>query len=400
MSAEIKKSSKTDLYEYHDYYAIDELLSEDHLLARDAVREWVKQEVSPIIEDYANRAACPVHLFKGLAEVGAFGPSLPAEYGGGGMDEIAYGIIMQELERGDSGIRSMASVQGSLVMYPIFKYGNEEQRRKYLPKLGSGEFIGCFGLTEPDYGSNPSGMITNIKDDGDAYILNGAKMWITNSPVADIAVVWAKDEAGIIRGMIVEKDMKGFTAPEIHGKWSLRASVTGELVFEDVRVPKSNILPNIQGLKGPLGCLSKARYGIAWGAVGAALDCYDSALRYSKEREQFGKKLGQFQLTQKKLAEMITEITKAQLLSWRLGTLANQGKATPAQISMAKRNNVAMALEVAREARQMHGGMGITGEYPSMRHMMNLESVVTYEGTHDIHLLITGMDVTGYNAFN
>ena len=399
MSNGIKKSSKTDHFEYHDYYNIDDLLSEDHLLAREAVREWVKQEVSPIIEDYANRAACPVHLFKGLAEVGAFGPSLPVEYGGGGMDEIAYGIIMQELERGDSGIRSMASVQGSLVMYPIYKYGNEEQRRKYLPKLGSGEFIGCFGLTEPDHGSNPAGMITNIKDDGDVYILNGAKMWITNSPVADIAVVWAKDEAGIIRGLIVEKDMKGFSAPEIHGKWSLRASVTGELVFEDVRIPKANLLPNVQGLKGPLGCLSKARYGIAWGAVGAALDCYDSALRYSKEREQFGKKLGEFQLTQKKLAEMITEITKAQLLCWRLGMLANQGKATPAQISMAKRNNVAMALDVARESRQMHGGMGITGEYPIMRHMANLESVVTYEGTHDIHLLITGMDVTGFNAF-
>ena len=399
MSHNIIKSSKTDLYEHHDYYGIDELLSEDHLLAREAVRDWVKQEVSPIIEDYANRAACPTHLFKGLADVGAFGPSIPAEYGGGGMDEIAYGIIMQELERGDSGIRSMASVQGSLVMYPIYKYGNEEQRKKYLPKLGSGEFIGCFGLTEPDHGSNPGGMITNIKDDGDAYILNGAKMWITNSPVADIAVVWAKDEEGKIRGLIVEKDMKGFSAPEIHGKWSLRASVTGELVFEDVRVPKANLLPNVSGLKGPLGCLSKARYGIAWGAVGAALDCYDSALRYSKEREQFGKKLGQFQLTQKKLAEMITEITKAQLLSWRLGTLANQGKATPAQISMAKRNNVDMALHIAREARQIHGGMGITGEYPIMRHMMNLESVITYEGTHDIHLLITGMDVTGFNAF-
>lgn len=395
----MNKSTKTDQYEHHDYYGIDELLSEDHLLARDAVRDWVKQEVSPIIEDYANRAACPTHLFKGLAEVGAFGPSIPAEYGGGGMDEIAYGIIMQELERGDSGIRSMASVQGSLVMYPIYKYGNEDQRKKYLPKLGSGEFIGCFGLTEPNHGSNPGGMITNIKDDGDAYILNGAKMWITNSPVADIAVVWAKDEEGKIRGLIVEKDMIGFSAPEIHGKWSLRASVTGELVFEDVRVPKANLLPNVSGLKGPLGCLSKARYGIAWGAVGAALDCYDSALRYSKEREQFGKKLGQFQLTQKKLAEMITEITKAQLLSWRLGTLANQGKATPAQISMAKRNNVDMALHVAREARQIHGGMGITGEYPIMRHMMNLESVITYEGTHDIHLLITGMDVTGFNAF-
>jgi len=399
MNSNQKASAKTDLYEHHDYYGIDELLQEDHLLARDAVRDWVKQEVSPIIEDYANRAACPTHLFKGLAEIGAFGPSLPQEYGGGGMDEIAYGIIMQELERGDSGIRSMASVQGSLVMYPIYKYGNEEQKRKYLPKLGSGEFIGCFGLTEPDHGSNPGGMVTNIKDDGDAYILNGAKMWITNSPVADIAVVWAKDEEGVIRGLIVATDMKGFSAPEIHGKWSLRASVTGELVFEDVRVPKSNLLPNVAGLKGPLGCLSKARYGIAWGAVGAALDCYDSALRYSKEREQFGKKLGQFQLTQKKLAEMITEITKAQLLCWRLGTLANVGKASPAQISMAKRNNVHMALEVAREARQMHGGMGITGEYPIMRHMMNLESVVTYEGTHDIHLLITGMDVTGMNAF-
>ena len=397
---DIKKSSKTDVYEHHDYYVIDELLSEDHLLARQAVREWIKQEVSPIIEEYAQRAECPTHLFKGLAEIGAFGPSIPAEYGGGGMDEIAYGIIMQELERCDSGIRSMASVQGSLVMYPIYKYGNEEQKRKYLPKLGSGEFIGCFGLTEPDHGSNPGGMVTNIKDDGDAYILNGAKMWITNSPVADIAVVWAKDENGKIKGLIVEKGMKGFTAPEIHGKWSLRASVTGELVFEDVRVPKANLLPNVEGLKGPLGCLSKARYGIAWGAIGAALDCYDSALRYSKERQQFGKALGQFQLTQKKLAEMITEITKAQLLAWRLGTLANKGQATPAQISMAKRNNVNMALEIAREARQIHGGMGITGEYSIMRHMMNLESVITYEGTHDIHLLITGMDITGFNAFS
>jgi len=398
--AEIHKSSKTDNFESHDYYCIDELLSEDHLLARQAVREWVKQEVSPIIEEYAQRSECPTHLFKGLAEIGAFGPSLPVEYGGGGMDEIAYGLIMQELERGDSGIRSMASVQGSLVMYPIYKYGSEEQRKKYLPKLGNGDFIGCFGLTEPDHGSNPNGMITNIKDDGDAYILNGAKMWITNSPVADIAVVWAKDENGKIKGLIVEKGMKGFSAPEIHGKWSLRASVTGELVFEDVRVPKANLLPNIEGLKGPLGCLSKARYGIAWGAIGAALDCYDSALRYSKERQQFGKPIGGFQLTQKKLAEMITEITKAQLLAWRLGTLANAGKATPAQISMAKRNNVQMAIEIAREARQIHGGMGITGEYSLMRHSMNLESVITYEGTHDIHLLITGMDVTGFNAFS
>ncbi|MFK8102299.1 MAG: acyl-CoA dehydrogenase family protein [Saprospiraceae bacterium] len=392
-------NNKEDRFQGHDYYNIDELLNDDHLLARDAVRSWVKQEVSPIIEDYSNRAVCPTHLFKGLADIGAFGPSLPAEYGCGGMDEIAYGIIMQELERGDSGIRSMASVQGSLVMYPIYKFGSEEQRRKYLPKLASGEFIGCFGLTEPDHGSDPGGMITNIKDDGDSYILNGAKMWITNSPLADIAVVWAKDEEGKIRGVIVEKGMEGFTAPEIHGKWSLRASITGELVFEDVRVPKANVLPNVKGLKGPLSCLSKARYGIAWGAIGAAMDCYDSALRYSQERIQFGKPIGQFQLTQKKLAEMITEITKAQLLAWRLGTLANDGKATPAQISMAKRNNVHMALEIAREARQIHGGMGITNEYPVMRHMMNLETVLTYEGTHDIHLLITGMDVTGLNAF-
>lgn len=392
-------SQKTDRYQFHDYYNVDDLLEEDHILARDAVREWVKQEVSPIIEDYSERGKCPTHLFKGLAEIGAFGPSLPAKYGCGGMDEIAYGIIMQELERGDSGIRSMASVQGSLVMYPIYRFGSEEQKKHYLPKLASGEYIGCFGLTEPDHGSNPSGMVTNIKKDGNDYILNGAKMWITNAPLADIAVVWAKDEEGVIRGMIVEKGMKGFTAPEIKGKWSLRASITGELVFEDVRIPAKNLLPEVKGLKGPLACLSKARYGIAWGAIGAALDCYDSALRYSLEREQFGRPIGGFQLTQKKLAEMITEITKAQLLAWRLGTLANKGKATPAQISMAKRNNVHMALEVAREARQIHGGMGITGEYPCMRHMMNLETVLTYEGTHDIHLLITGMDVTGLNAF-
>jgi len=392
-------SAKVDKYNHHDYYVIDELLTEDHLLARDAVRSWVKKEVTPIIEAYSEKAECPKHLFKGLAEIGAYGPSLPEEYGGGGMDEISYGVIMQELERGDSGIRSMASVQGSLVMYPIYRFASEDQKRKYLPKLGSGEYIGCFGLTEPDHGSNPSGMVTNIKDDGDAYILNGAKMWITNSPVADLAVVWAKDEEGAIRGMVVESSWEGFSAPEIHGKLSLRASITGELVFDNVRVPKENVFPEIKGLKGPLSCLSKARYGIAWGAIGAALDCYDSALRYSQERVQFDKPIGQFQLTQKKLAEMITEITKAQLLAWRLGSLANEGKASPAQISMAKRNNVAMALDIAREARQIHGGMGITNEYPCMRHMMNLETVLTYEGTHDIHLLITGYDVTGLNAF-
>jgi glutaryl-CoA dehydrogenase len=334
-----------------------------------------------------------------LGEIGAFGPYIPVEYGGGGMDQITYGLIMQEIERGDSGIRSTASVQSSLVMYPIYKFGSEEQRMKYLPKLATGEMMGCFGLTEPDSGSDPSSMITNIKDMGDHYLLNGAKMWISNSPFADIAVVWAKNDEGKIRGIIVERGMEGFTTPETHDKWSLRASATGELVFDNVKVPKENLLPNIEGLKGPLSCLNSARYGIAWGVIGAAMDCYDSALRYSKERVQFGKPIAGFQLQQKKLAEMITEITKAQLLCWRLGVLRNEDRATAAQISMAKRNNVNMALEIAREARQMHGGMGITGEYPIMRHMMNLESVVTYEGTHDIHLLITGMDITGLNAF-
>jgi glutaryl-CoA dehydrogenase len=307
---------------------------------------------------------------------------------------------MQELERGDSGLRSTASVQSSLVMYPIYAYGSEEQKKKYLPKLAAGDLMGCFGLTEPDHGSNPNGMITNFKDKGDHYLLNGAKMWISNSPFADIAIVWAKDETGEIRGLIVERGDPGFTTPETHGKWSLRASATGELVFDNVKVPKENLLPNVKGLKGPLGCLNSARFGIAWGVIGAAMDCYDSALRYSKERIQFGKPIGAFQLTQKKLAEMITEITKAQLLTWRLGVLKNENRATPAQISMSKRNNVNMALQIAREARQIHGGMGITGEYPIMRHMMNLESVITYEGTHDIHLLITGMDVTGFNAFS
>ena len=400
MEKVIHRSNKSDLFKNHDYFGIDDLLTEEHKMIRDSVRTWVSKEVLPIIESCAEQNECPLHLYKQMGELGALGPSIPAEYGGGGMDEITYGIIMQELERGDSGIRSMASVQGSLVMFPISKYGTEKQKSDYLPKLASGEIIGCFGLTEPDHGSNPGEMVTNIKDDGDAYILNGAKMWITNSPIADIAVVWAKDETNRIRGMVIEKGMKGFSAPKIEGKWSLRASITGELVFEDVRVPKENVFPDISGLKGPLSCLSKARYGISWGAIGAAMDCYDAALRYSQERIQFGRPIGQFQLTQKKLAEMITEITKAQLLVWRLGTLANQGKATPAQISMAKRNNVWIALQIAREARQIHGGMGITSEYPMMRHMMNLETVLTYEGTHDVHLLITGHDVTGLNAFS
>jgi glutaryl-CoA dehydrogenase len=391
--------AKTDLYEAPDYYLLDELLSEEHKLIRASVRDWVKKEVSPVIEDYAQKAEFPKHLLKGLAEIGAFGPTIPVEYGGAGLDYMAYGIIMQEIERGDSGIRSTASVQGSLVMFPINAYGSEEQKHKYLPKLASGELMGCFGLTEPDHGSNPGGMVTNIKDAGDHYILNGAKMWISNSPFADIAIVWAKDEEGKIRGLIVERGMEGLTTPETHNKWSLRASATGELVFDNVKVPKENLLPNVSGLKGPLGCLNQARYGIAWGALGAAMDCYDTALRYSKERVQFGRPIGGFQLQQKKLAEMITEITKGQLLVWRLATLKNEGRATAAQISMAKRNSVEIAINIAREARQMLGGMGITGEYPIMRHMMNLESVITYEGTHDIHLLITGMDVTGENAF-
>ena len=391
--------AKTDLYESPDYYLLDELLSDEHKLIRQSVRDWVKKEVSPIIEDYAQRAEFPKQLLKGLAEIGAFGPTIPHEYGGLGLDYMAYGIIMQEIERGDSGIRSTASVQGSLVMYPIYAYGSEEQKHKYLPKLASGELIGCFGLTEPDHGSNPGGMTTNFKDAGDHYLLNGAKMWISNSPFADIAVVWAKDESGKIKGLIVERGMEGFTTPETHGKWSLRASATGELVFDNVKVPKENLLPNASGLKGPLGCLNQARYGIAWGALGAAMDCYDTALRYSKQRSQFGKPIAAFQLQQKKLAEMITEITKGQLLVWRLATLKNENRATAAQISMAKRNSVEIATNIARDARQMLGGMGITGEYPIMRHMMNLESVITYEGTHDIHLLITGMDITGEEAF-
>ncbi len=389
----------SDRYQAHDYFQLDEMLTEEHLLIRDTVRDWIKKDVSPIIEDYAQRAEFPKQIVSGLAEVGAFGPYIPQEYGGPGLDQISYGLIMQELERCDSGVRSAASVQSSLVMYPIWQYGSEDQKKKFLPKLASGEMIGCFGLTEPDHGSNPGGMVTNFKDMGDHYLLNGAKMWITNSPIADIAVVWAKSEEGRIHGLIVERGMEGFTTPKTTDKWSLRASETGELVFDNVKVPKENLLPEKSGLGAPLGCLDSARYGIAWGAIGAALDCYDSALRYSQERIQFNRPIASYQLIQKKLAEMITEITKAQWLTWRLGVLKDEGRATTQQISMAKRNNVNMALQIAREARQIHGAMGITGEYPIMRHMMNLESVITYEGTHDIHLLITGMDVTGISAF-
>ncbi len=389
----------TDRFQAHDYYQMDEFLTDEQKMIRSAARDWLKQDVSPIIEEYYEKGEFPKQIVPGLGAIGAFGPYIPEQYGGAGLDQISYGLLMQELERVDSGVRSTASVQSSLVMYPIWKYGTEEQRQKFLPKLASGEWLGCFGLTEPDYGSNPSGMISNFTDEGDHYLLNGAKMWISNAPYAEVAVVWAKDESGRIHGLLVEKGMEGFTAPEMHGKHSLRASCTGELIFDNVKVPKENLLPGKSGLGAPLSCLDSARYGIAWGAIGAAMDCYDSALRYSKERIQFDKPIGGFQLTQKKLAEMITEITKAQLLTHRLGILRNEGRATTAQISMAKRNNVDMAIKIAREARQIHGAMGITSEYSCMRHMANLESVITYEGTHDIHLLITGADVTGIPAF-
>ena len=390
----------TDRFEAHDYYLMDELLTEEQKLFRDSLRTWLKKDVSPIIEDYYERAKFPEQIIPGLGEYGCFGPYIPTEYGGPGLDQITYGLLMQELERVDSGVRSTSSVQSSLVMYPIWKYGSEEQKQKFLPKLATGEFVGCFGLTEPDHGSNPGGMTTNFKDMGDHYLLNGAKMWISNAPISDVAVVWAKNEEGRIHGLLVEKGMEGFTAPEMHGKHSLRASITGELLFDNVKVPKDNLLPGRSGLGAPLSCLDSARYGIAWGAIGAAMDCYDSALKYSKERIQFDKPIAAYQLTQKKLAEMITEITKAQLLTFRLGQLREEGRATSAQISMAKRNNVDMALKICREARQIHGAIGITNEYSCMRHMANLESVVTYEGTHDIHLLITGMDVTGIPAFS
>jgi len=396
---EAVKSTKVDDFESPDFYAIDDLLTEEHKLIRGAVRDFVKREISPFIEDWAQRAHFPEEIVPKFGQIGAFGPTVPTTYGGGGLDYIAYGLIMQEIERGDSGMRSTASVQGSLVMYPIYKFGSEAQKQKFLPGLASGQLLGCFGLTEPDHGSNPGGMRTNFKDMGDHYLLNGAKMWISNSPKADLAVVWAKNEEGRIHGLIVERGMEGFTTPTTHNKWSLRASATGELVFDNVKVPKENLLPGKSGLGAPLMCLDSARYGIAWGATGAAMDCYESARKYALERIQFDKPIGGFQLIQKKLAEMLTEITKAQLLNWRLGKLFEEGKATTAQISLAKRNNVAMALDIAREARQIHGGMGITGDYPIMRHMANLESVVTYEGTHDIHLLILGHEITGIPAF-
>ncbi|MGJ1264625.1 acyl-CoA dehydrogenase family protein [Sphingobacterium spiritivorum] len=382
-----------------DYFQIDELLSEEQLMIRNTVREFVNKEIRPVIDEAAQQHKDIPGLMQKLGAIGALGPYIPQEYGGAGLDQLSYGLIMQELEAGDSAVRSAASVQSSLVMFPIYTYGSEEQKRKFLPKLATGELIGSFGLTEPNHGSDPGAMETRLSKDGDGYILNGAKMWITNASVCDLAVVWARDEEGKVKGIIVERGMNGFTTPETHNKWSLRASKTGELIFEDVRIPQANILPDVSSMKGPLSCLNSARYGISWGVIGAAVDCYQTALRYSLERQQFGKPVASYQLQQKKLAEFLTEITKAQLLSWRLGVLKNEGKATPQQISMAKRNNVNMALQVARESRQMLGAMGIVGDFPIMRHMMNLESVITYEGTHDIHLLITGQDITGISAF-
>jgi glutaryl-CoA dehydrogenase len=381
-----------------DYYNIDSLLSEEEILVRNTVREFVDDKVLPIIEKHNRAGTYPMELVATMANLGLFGATLPARYGCAEMNNVAYGLVMQELERGDSGVRSFASVQSALVMYPIHAYGSEQQKDYWLPKLAKAEKIGCFGLTEPDYGSNPGGMITRAEETADGYVLNGAKMWITNGTIADVAVVWAKLK-GVVHGFLVEKGTKGFTAPEMKGKHSLRASVTSELILEDVYIPKENRLPNGHGLKLPLSCLSQARYGIAWGAIGAAMACYESALNYSKTRIQFDKPIASFQITQEKLVHMVSEITKAQLLCLQLGRLKDQGKATFQQISLAKRNNVYHALEIARMARTILGANGILDEYPVMRHAANLESVLTYEGTHEMHTLIVGEDITGIQAF-
>ncbi len=383
----------------YDFYHLDDLLTDEEKMARQAVRDFVDAEVLPIIESAYEAGRFPIELKPALAELGVFGSNLPAEYGCAEMSNTAYGLVMQELERGDSGLRSFVSVQGALVMYPIFTYGTEEQRRTWLPRLAGGDAIGSFGLTEPDYGSNPGGMVTRARRDGNEWVLNGAKMWITNGGIADVSVVWAKDEDQVIRGFLVEKDRPGFSAPEMTHKMSLRASVTSELVLQDVRVPDANRLPGASGLKAPLSCLTQARYGIAWGAIGAAMACFHAAVEYSKTRIQFDRPIASFQITQAKFADMFTEITKAQVLCHRLGRLKDEGKATPVQVSMAKRNNVAAALDIARVAREILGANGISTEYPIMRHMMNLESVKTYEGTHDIHTLILGQEVTGIAAF-
>ncbi|MDH3455331.1 MAG: acyl-CoA dehydrogenase family protein [Gemmatimonadota bacterium] len=386
-----------------DFYDVDSLFSEEERAVRDTVRKWVDDEVMPIIAERYLAGKFPVELIPAMGELGMLGANLPEEYGCAGLNNVAYGLIMQELERGDSGMRSFASVQGSLVMYPIFEFGSEEQRREWLPKLASGECVGCFGLTEADFGSNPGGLITVAREDGDGWVLNGSKMWITNGSMAHVAIIWAKTgaigDAKSIRGFIVPTDTKGFSAKEVEGKLSLKASDTSELVLEDVRIPKDHLLPKSGGLKSPLKCLTQARYGIAWGGVGAALACFDEARAYAAERVMFDRPIGGFQIQQARLAEMLTEITKAQLLCMQLGRLKDQGTFTPAQVSLAKRNNVNLACECAREARRLLGASGIIAEYQSMRHLANLESVYTYEGTHDIHTLVLGEAVTGLSAF-
>ncbi len=381
-----------------DYYGIDELLTEEQRMMRDAVRDWVEAKFLPIVSQHHRDGTFPMELARDLGEMGVFGATLKG-YGCAGLDNVAYGLIMQELERGDSGLRSFASVQSGLVMYPIYSYGSDAQKDRWLPRLQSGEALGCFGLTEPDHGSDPGSMKTRAVKKGDEYVLNGTKLWITNGSVADVAVVWAKGDDGEIGGYLVEKGTPGYSTLDIHGKFSMRASITSELAFADCRIPLENKLPGVKGLKGPLSCLSQARYGIAWGAIGAAMSCYDWALQYSQQRIQFNKPIGSFQLVQQKLVWMITEITKAQLLCWRLGQLKDEGRARPQQISMAKMNNVQMALDGARLARDILGAAGIVDEHPIIRHMMNLETVNTYEGTHDIHTLIVGRDITGLDAF-
>lgn len=381
-----------------DFYQITDLLTEEELAIQKTVHEFVQNEFMPIIQEHFREGTFPLSIIPRLGEIGVFGPTFPEEYGGAGVSNVAYGLLMQELESGDSGLRSFASVQGGLAMYPILKYGSEEQKKQWLPKLARGEVVGCFGLTEPEFGSNPGGMITKAIRDGSDWVINGSKMWITNGSIADIAIVWAKDEDDIIRGFIIPKDTKGFSAPEMHGKLSLRASVTSELVLDNVMVSEKQRLPKAEGLKAPLSCLSQARYSIAWGAIGAAIDCYETALEYSKNRKQFSKPIGAYQLTQKKLVDMLEEITKAQLLAIQLGRLKDQGKASFAQISLAKRNNVAIARDIARSAREILGANGITDDYPIMRHIMNLESVYTYEGTHEMHTLIVGKEITGFDA--
>ncbi|MFA3781988.1 acyl-CoA dehydrogenase family protein [Melioribacteraceae bacterium 4301-Me] len=382
-----------------DYIEIDSLFSQEEILVRNTVREFVELEVLPVIEKHYREGTFPMHLIPKMAELGLFGSNLPSKYGCAEMNNVAYGLVMQELERGDSGIRSFVSVQSALVMYPIYTFGDENQKDYWLPKLAKGEKIGCFGLTEPDYGSNPAGMITRAEKVEGGYLLNGAKMWITNGSIADVAVVWAKLD-GVIRGFLVEKGAEGFTAPEMKGKHSLRASVTSELIFQDVFVPEKNILPKSDGLKSPLMCLNQARYGIAWGVVGSMMACYDTALNYAKSRIQFSKPIAAYQITQEKLVYMLTEITKAQLLNVQLGRLKDKGTVKHTQISMAKRNNCEKALEIARMSREILGANGILDEYPVMRHSANLESVKTYEGTHEMHTLIIGEDITGYSAFD